>query len=372
MNNHLLQTTSRPRALTALLVAVFLLSGVSSAHGQTIDTDATFERAMQLADQAEGRVERVKYLKQALGLRPNHPNNIVIEYRIGIALAQHGDPATNTRPNPAEAIPWFKRVIEHYHHEDYYENEGPTGVWDAQLLIPKAKAAVQLISSHVLSGSQSARRDRETALKALDALNYTYSRRRQAWLDAEEPQPSENPMLRELDEESRVEARRSLWRQHRQAAARGEVLYKSEMNVLQSAVSHFGYTFGPQKPWEVEAGMRDLIRRYPDTPIARVAQSHIDQAAKMTRELAGEIVASGVDLVDAVPLDDGNPDQVETGEDHQPAAQTSPADTTHPSTGDPRQTQRVAFGVIGGALLALILVAIVWACSKRKAGAQNR
>jgi hypothetical protein len=358
------------------LIVVATITVLSYAQGAETDYDqAAFDAAMVAAGRAPGRVERVENLKRALAIRPNHPGNIVLEYRIGVALSQHGDPASGTGPNPREAIPWFEGILKHYKQETYHENIPPGGSWDAQLLIPKA--AVHLASIHVLTGKSDPQAMRDILLTGLDAANYTYQERKEAWANERRP-PSPAELANDPDNLLLLEGRGAKeklamqyenWQRRQEAVAKGEILNDTEMLAVRSAVSHYGYAGGPQKPWEVEPAMRELIERYPNTQIAQVAQRHIEQAAEMTRKLAGEIIARGTDLdavvqsppvaVDATAQADAGPAETTVESSQAPASGRDGADV---GGEEAAAKPSVAMDWIIGAaaVLALAVIVIVW------------
>jgi hypothetical protein len=360
-----------------IAVWIVLATAVCMARGQGAETDydqAAFDAAMVAAGRAPGRVERVENLKRALAIRPNHPGNIVLEYRIGVALSQHGDPASGTGPNPREAIPWFEGILKHYKQETYHENIPPGGSWDAQLLIPKA--AVHLASIHVLTGKSDPQAMRDILLTGLDAADYTYQKRKEAWANQPPPpspeevknHPDRHFMLLHEDRGGKIAMQYENWQRRQEAVAKGEILNDTEMLAVRSAVSHYGYAGGPQKPWEVEPAMRELIERYPNTQIAQVAQRHIEQAAEMTRKLAGEIIARGTDLdavvqsppvaVDATAQADAGPAETTVESSQAPASGRDGADVGGEEAAEPSVAMDWVIGA--AAVLALAVIVIVW------------
>ena len=57
-----------------------------------------------------------------------------------------------------------------------------------------------------------------------------------------------------------------------------------ELAIAGAAVRQFGYSFGPQHPSEVPAVMERILREFPDTPLAKIAQHHIEEAAKLAKK----------------------------------------------------------------------------------------
>jgi hypothetical protein len=252
------------KVLATPLLAVALLAGQAPLSGK--QNDAAFQQEVRLADQAVGRRARVKHLQRAIELRPDHPENIALEYRIGIALAQHGDPTDGSDPNPPDAIPWFEGILAKYNHMDYYEPRASTGSWDAQFLVPRA--AVQL-ASILLGDPAAAHRRREILLKAMEDIQSTYDQRIEDWLSEPRPEPP-HPALGGLDPMGKWHNRQEEWLQRRQAAERGDVLHEVEMRTVKAAVRQYGYTYGRQQPWEVRRAMQDIIDRFPNTPMGGV------------------------------------------------------------------------------------------------------
>jgi len=224
-----------------------------------------FDSEIGLANNAFNRSDRLKHLQNALLLRPGHPENIAVEYRIAIVLAQHGDIDNRVRPQPDEAIPWFQGIIEKYNHIDYYESSASTGTWDSQFMVPRAK--VQLASLY-LNKPGAGPLSRDLLFDAMEDIEITFNQRKEDWLAAPEPKLGFS--------ESTGDSNRRI------AASEGLVFHEVEVQVIEAAVRQYGFTYGRQQSWEVEETMLAIINRFPDTPMATIARRHIDRAAHVT------------------------------------------------------------------------------------------
>jgi len=104
------------------------------------------------------------------------------------------------------------------------------------------------------------------------------------------------------DDEASVESDRRFWRKLRKMAEAGECLGDLEMGLAKAAVRQYGYTFGPHKGQEVAVPMLEIIRGFPGTPMARIAQEHIDRGMALT---LGDVlrVVPDAEVTDIIPPD---------------------------------------------------------------------
>ena len=129
---------------------------VPSANPQSQEDLVAAE--MSLADQAEDRDSRVKHMRKALSYRPNHPDNIVIEYRIGIELSQRWDPKyPQQKPLRNKALTVFERIMSKYNHMDYYSQHPVDRSYSPQLLVPEAAILAACLQRGVKRDSTKAR-----------------------------------------------------------------------------------------------------------------------------------------------------------------------------------------------------------------------
>ena len=260
------------------LLALFVLHSSTKVSAQT--ADARFIHEIALANSAEGRVQRLKHLKSALQTDPEEDDQIVVIYRIGVSLAQHGDPTDQSPPDRDLAVPWFQRIVDNFQHMDFYEPQPSNGTWDAQFIVPRAK--VQLAGLQLDRPASEVQR-RQLLLSAMDDMLATSERRYHDWISAPKPEA-----LAYLDSMGKLDRRLEAWEERREAAQRGETLHSTELVVVEAAVRQFGYTYVRQAPWEVERGMHQLLERYRGTPIGDVATEHICRAAKITNSVVDQ------------------------------------------------------------------------------------
>jgi len=129
---------------------VFLpLSLCQSVCGQGLDiTENTeyeqrtnieeFKRQMKLSGKAEDRDVRVEHLRKALACRPNNPDNIKIEYRIGTELSCRWDPEHPEPLNRDQAVGVYEHILQKYNHMDYYSSRPVITSDSPQFVIPEA------------------------------------------------------------------------------------------------------------------------------------------------------------------------------------------------------------------------------------------
>jgi hypothetical protein len=163
----------------------------------------------------------------------------------------------------------------------------------------------------------------------MDCFKQTCEKRIEDWSNASAPpKPDPNSPVNRLSAMGKWEMRMAQWNERRQDAAAGNVLGPIEMPVVKAAVRQYGYTYGKQKPHEVAAVMGEIVKMYPGTPMAKVAQEHIERAGKITeKELFGNL-PEGIEKMPALSAREVNPEQK--------------GETTNSSpTGKPKQLENV-------------------------------
>jgi len=235
-----------------------------------------FNKEIQAAEKAPHRDAKVEHLRKALSYRPNHPDNIVIEYRIGIELSQREDPKFR------EALAIFENIVERYDHMDYYEMEGPDTIYSPQAMVAHAHTLAASLHRMLYKDSTKAR---EHLWRAMECMKQTYERRKEDWLNLPPPpRPREDSPFGGPREMSKWKYRMDFWKQRKEEAAAGNVFSRDEVLYAEAAVRQYGYSFGPHKPEMVPVDMNEIIRHFPDTPMARIAQGHIDRISETMRE----------------------------------------------------------------------------------------
>jgi hypothetical protein len=62
------------------------------ASPEEIANTSKFNEELRLAKEAPDRNSKVEHMAKALSYRPNHPDNIKIEFEMAVAMSQHWDP----------------------------------------------------------------------------------------------------------------------------------------------------------------------------------------------------------------------------------------------------------------------------------------
>ena len=248
----------------------------ASSAPQAVDQ---FAVVMTAADKAKDRDSRVGYLRKALSLRSDHPDNIAIEFRIAIELTQRIDPGNMHGPHKTEGLAVLEHIVKSYRNMDYYSSEPVNSSGSMQDMVPKA-AILAAGLEDVLNNDQ--QKAREFVIFAMKQLEEKYEKRVSDW--ATLPLPKPGPYVdREFGP---TMGSKSHWQssvrnveKRRAAAAEGNVFSPIEMVTVNAAVKQFGYLHGQQKPDEVPAVMGEIVRMFPGTPMAKAAQEHADRAA---------------------------------------------------------------------------------------------
>jgi hypothetical protein len=110
---------------------------------------------------------------------------------------------------------------------------------------------------------------------ALDDLEWIFRTRSHDWANAPRPLPRG---FDEPNEKAKYESRVNAWEKEKRDAAAGLAIGPYEKELAEAAVRQYGLGYGPQRPEDIAPVMRTLIERYPQSPIATAAQTHIDRA----------------------------------------------------------------------------------------------
>ncbi len=292
-----------------------------------------FKQEYELGQRTKERGERFAHWDKAIAAYPDHPDRIMLEYRTAVSLHQRRDKSRGIVPKPKEAYARYRRIVENYNHLDYYKTRPGEETWGTQLMVARAAMQAGGMACFVFRDAETAR---TYLLKAMESIGQTQQRRTMDWLGAPEPQPWTPPhesakLLGTARAEKKYRHLLAEWRQRREAAGRGEVLGKFETRIAEITVRHFGGTFGRQRPFEVARAMGIIIRKFPGTAVAKIAQQHVDKAGELTKaELDKYLATLPPDLMATAPADG-----VET-----PTA-TAPA--TRPATSQPSPPSQAAY-----------------------------
>ncbi len=341
--------TQIPAALGLILAAACL-----GAERQEQAPDIAFDRELTAAEGAADRDSRVEHWKKALSLRPNDPRNIVIEYQMAVALSQTSDPKHGESPRRKEGLAIYSRIVATYDHMVYYEKVPMNATGSPQLMVPRACIHAASIERGLNSNNDKAR---DYLWKAMDCLKRTFEQRKSDWLA--EPKPKPIPRgVGDLFDSINPDAPVQAWTERHRRAEQGDVLGSSEMTIVRAAVRQFGYTYGRQKPEDVPIAMNEIIKKYPETPMARVSREHIDRAVKMVED----------DLLDRLPkeafaVEPRSELAPENGKEHDAGA--NPPAPSAADTGTPRKmigqgarwpVIAVAAGILAAAAFLAILI----------------
>jgi hypothetical protein len=256
------------------------------------------------------RDRTVEHYARALSFRPDHPDNIVIEYRIGVLLTQRHDPGKPMVWRRAEGLEYFDRVLNNHQHEDFYTVEPAPRVRSPQVLTPSAgiKAGSILLNHH---------RDPEAAqdryYQAMEALNSTYQRRRADWLARAPEEPDVNSPDWNPREQRVWESVEAKWDKRRADAERGDVFEEDsyEMSLTKVVVDAYAHSY-EHSAGSGMAGLGRILEDFPDTPMARLAGKKLSELQNMFDQQLAKSVASSVD---AIVLDAGDAGVLHAGQE---------------------------------------------------------
>lgn len=257
----------------ALLAARARAAEPATTRASTAPAGAlTFEQEIQASQPAPDRDSRVEHLRRALSLRPEHPQNIVLEFKIATMIGQNNDPVHNQPARPLDSLPLLEAIVERYDHKNYYRSDFMgTGSDSPDLMVPRAAILAASIKTGALGDTQKAR---ELLIRAMKDLQWTFEKRKADWTNAPKPQAS---LFDETGlEKAKFEGRIRYWERHKRDAAEGKVFGGLEPAIVEAAVRQFAYTFG-NRPDNVAGAMELILRDFPGTPMAVAAQQKLDQ-----------------------------------------------------------------------------------------------
>lgn len=119
-----------------LMLVVLIYGSCLGVSAQDTDT-RTYEEELALAEAYDpnrppagvdkNRDTAVWHYEEALALRPNHPDNMPIEYEVGVLLMMVANRNLGQETFPLEARPFLERAAHDYsdYYNDYYESASP-------------------------------------------------------------------------------------------------------------------------------------------------------------------------------------------------------------------------------------------------------
>jgi len=364
-------------AAASILVFVAWTFGVATGQGDPTAGQApsgspqypqdTFAGEMALAESAADRDSRVLHLRKALSLRPNDPANIAIEFQIGIELSQRIDPEHKQGPRPAEALPVFEHILAEYRHMDYYDKRPMDRSNSPQLMVPWAAILVACLDRKLDRDSTKAR---ELLISAMEMFEQTYDRRVDDWAnEPPEPRPrDDDPFRGGAIGISKWESRRHSWEQRKKDAAEGNVFGPLEMAIVGAAVRQFGYSFGPQQPFEVPPVMGRVVEMFPGTPMAKVAEEHIRRASELAEKDLLKELSKNVENLPSQP--DPEPVAEADGPAELPGSPPAPVTARRPHEGSWRlpapSDGRRYYWALGLAAIGVLMIPLVLSVYRRR------
>ncbi len=228
------------------------------------------KKEMDLFEQATDSERKIEHLRSALRCRPNHPDNITVEYRLAVLIGQRTDPQTHQYIETGENKEIYERIVNNYNHMDYYRKEMPNHPRSPQILVPECALRAGFYQ-------KDQEKKRGYRYKAMECLNQTYHRRKKDWEAAPAPKkPSEDSPFGGPLEISKWESRMFMWQKRKQDAAEGKVLHKIELRLMKRAVAAYLLTYlskyddknhPSSNQGKISKGMVKIVKDFQDTPM---------------------------------------------------------------------------------------------------------
>jgi len=259
------------------------------ATQQEMENITSFNNELALAKedfQNEDYYGMTDHIAEALSHRPDHPDNIRLEYKMAVAMSQYRNPG-DTRPlRRSQALKLFEKIVDTYNHMDYYSlrPEDSDSIEMPQMIIPRA--AIHAASLNMAMKNDNVRA-REYIIKGLDCLYETCKKRKEDWLN--EPQPQSPPEYLPRREKMKWEMRVKAWKERQQKAQEGDVFGIDEMLYARVAIRNYGISFGKtQDIGDVVSAMSEVMKKYPDPPLSKIAAQYIDHAKNVVMSIIDE------------------------------------------------------------------------------------
>jgi len=232
------------------------------------------------------------HIENAVKLRPDHPDNIKLEYKMAVAMSQYENSENVITPERyLKAMNLFKKIADTYNHMDYYSNSltDSVSIECPQLMIPRA--------CNYYANSRIKSKDFEDAKKyatiALDCFAETCNERVSHYLNR--PEPKRSFILSGLGAEEKYQRSVEEWKRMKEMARNGDVLGEREIFHMQVSIKEYWKSFGDnQGNTDVIASMTEIINRYEGTPMAKFAKEFLAKSS--------ETMAQGTD--DNILLDE--------------------------------------------------------------------
>lgn len=331
----------------------------------SITSEATqlFEKEVQLAEKARERDVKIEHLRNALKHRPEHPDNLAAEFRIAVLLSQYYDPENPQPVLRKDSVGVYENILRTYKHMDYYSKKPVNSSGDMQLMIPEAAIHLACLYRGLDGDNGKARQWTHFAMKCMAE---TYERRKTDWPSEPRPRWPGKQALSMLGPEykEKMQGRIERWKKRQKDAAEGDVFSPLEMAVVKAGVRQHGHTFGlRQNAGGVALAMGNILRDFPGTPMAKIAEEHIERAKEMMfEELDRSIMDELSDnVVEAKAIKEAN--DVIVDKTDTPVTSTSSEKSVSPVAFSGRR--KVAIGIV---FVGLYVVAgiLVWTRQKKQ------
>ena len=276
------------RKLRTVLAMLCILLGVVLALNHTVCgkdsvvTDAAkaeynlerFKEEMNLFEKAMNRETKIEHLRKALTYRPNHPDNIIVEYHLSVQTAHITDPQTHEYIRIDKARQMYEGIVNKYNHMDYYSKELPNHPRSPQIIVPECAIAAGFYKKDQAKAQK-------YYYKAMECLNQTYQQRIKDWQTAPSPKkPSEDSPFGGPREVAKWESRMFMWKRKKWDADRGDVLHEIELRLAKRAVRLYLLSYLSENgdrnypsfnQDKIRKAEMKIIKDFPDTPIAHYA-----------------------------------------------------------------------------------------------------
>jgi hypothetical protein len=228
----------------------------------------TFASEMAAAKKAANRDEKVLHLSNALALRPDDPENLRIEFDLGIELGQRYPPRQH------ESLEVFENIIKQYDHKAYYTIEPEDSSESPELMVPRAG----ILCSSILNSIRQHNAARAYDEVAMNNLRWTFEKRKSDWLNI--PKPIQSPLEDAMGRPGDFERQVQYWQHRRDLASAGEVdlLGPYGKTLVEAAVRQYRQSFAPADQKDLSGIMGKIIQDFPNTPLATEAQRVMDAA----------------------------------------------------------------------------------------------
>jgi hypothetical protein len=124
---------------------------------------------------------------------------------------------------------------------------------------------------------------RAHALFAMDCLSETYRKRSKDW-STPHVEPPATPFTSGPREQSKRKSREAFYKKRQAAAAAGDVFNPTETMLVELAVGRFTRAYGLEQRSPVP--LKEIIKRYPATPMSKLAEQRPSAAAAAAAAVA--------------------------------------------------------------------------------------